>query len=60
MDELKQKSIRVKLQETELNEARSKLNMYQLLEVKPESQTKQLGKARKSGGEYIEIVHFHV
>jgi hypothetical protein len=57
MDELKHKSNEIKLQAAELNQARSKLNAYQLLEeeVKPGPLTKQLGKTRKPGGEYMKI-----
>lgn len=61
MDELKHKLNKIKLQAAELNEARSKLNMHELLEeVKPGPLTKQLGKTRNLGGEYIEILLYHV
>jgi hypothetical protein len=63
MDELKHKSNEIKLQAAELNDAQSKLNMYKLLEeeeVKPVPLTKRLGKTRKPGGEYIEILLYHV
>ena len=60
MDELKHKSNEVKLQAAELNEARSKLKTYQLLEEESGPQTKKLGKTRKPGGEYIGILLYHV
>lgn len=56
MDQLRLKSQTIRLQTSEIN-------AYQLLaseEVKPGPPTKQLGKTRKPGGEYIEILLYHV
>lgn len=62
MDELKNKSNKLKLQAAELNEARSKLKMQELLELegKPSHQTKQQGGGRKPTGDYAENLLYHV
>ena len=59
MDELKHKSNKLKLQAAELSEARSKLNMYELLELE-EQQTKPEDKGRKPTGEYLEKLLYHI